>query len=326
MKNGKKKLVRGATLAVCIFLLLFALMFTYNYLKKKKSQRQITARETRINKLWQKYLEKDPNEEDFWRIVSKPKSLDLRRLATDALLKVTNSEERLLYLLEREKYHKELRIKISDRLLDNPSTKALKKIIDIVPERAKTALLVLLKTADSNEIGFDCFQNVIRNVPSHRKWAWDKILSKPNQIKPSLCYTFIQDPNYPEEAIDVYFALNLKPKYYKELIFYAQPPLNNRAFKEFLAVKPKNADLRELIIGNQWSKHPEKEVKIRAAKYILANNPSERELDLIKQKCRSLRKEVREAKKKILERKIAEQKIIPETKEDILKAMEKISY
>jgi len=325
MKNGKKNSVIAAVL-VCVCLFIFVGMYTHDHLKEKKWQRERTARKARIDELWQKFMEKGPNEEDFWRVTNKSISLDLRRLGTDAFLKVTNSEERLLYLLEEHEYYEKLRIKISDRLLENPSIKALGKIIDMVPERAETALLVLLQTIDPNEIGFDYLKNVIRNIPSHKKWAWDKILSKPDQIKPSLCYTFTQDPNYPEEIVDAYFALKLESKHYKQLIFYAKPPLNKRALKEFLAVKPRNKNLRELIFGNRWDKHPEDEIKVGAAKYILANNPSKKELDLIEQKCSSLRKEVRKAKKKILERKIAEQKIIPETKEDILKAIEKIPY
>lgn len=325
MKKGKTNSITVVVL-ICIGLFLVIGMFTHDYLKQNKWQTERTARKARINELWQKFMEKDPNEEDFWRIVSKSKSFDLIRLGTIALLKVTNLEKRLLYLFEKEKYHEELRTKISDRILENPSAKALKKIIDMAPERAETALLVLLEIADLNEIGFDCFKDVIRNIPSHRIWAWDKILSKPDQIKSSLCYSFIADSNYPKEAVDAYFAVNLQPKHYKYLIFYAQPPLNKRAFKEFLAVKPKNEDLRELIAGNQWGEHPEKEIKIKAAKYILANNPLERELDFIERKCRSLRKEVREAKKKILEKRAVEQKVIPETKEDILKAIEKIPY
>jgi hypothetical protein len=283
----KEKFIFGTL--ILLALILFAVTFN-DYLELKKYQIEWLAREKQINKLWQQYLEKDPNEEDLWTIVTKRKSLDLIELATYELLKLTDSEERLLYLLKQNEHGSDLRGKISDRLLENSSIEALKKIIEIVPEKTETALLALLKKVDSKDIEFDCLENVVINAPSHRKWAWDKILSKPEKMKPSLLWAFIADPNYPEEAVNAYFALNLKPEHYKELIFYASS-LSNRAIREFLAIKPTNEDLKEIITGNEWGRHPEKEIKVIAAKYILANNPSEEEVDLIKRKCPDLREE-----------------------------------
>ncbi|MDP2910173.1 MAG: hypothetical protein Q8N58_00055 [bacterium] len=325
MEKGKKNTVFIFVLVLVCLLLLIIGLSVRDYLKESKWRKETMARKTQINKLWQQYLVKDPNEEDLWTIVSKSESFDLTDLATEALLQITKSEKRLLYLLEEQEYDTELRIKISDRLLENPSKEALEKIIEKVPERAETALSALLRIVDSNEIGFDCLEDVIINIASRRKWAWDKILFNPGQIKPSLCYAFMADPDYPKEALDVYFLTNLKPEHYKELIFYAHS-LSDRALEEFLAVKPTNRDLREVIVGNRWGRHPEKRVKVRAAKYILANNPSEREVDLIRENCPSLRKEAWEARKKILDKRAAEQKAVPETKEDILKAIEKIRF
>jgi hypothetical protein len=322
MKKEKKNTVFILVLVLLCFTIGLSVR---DYLKESKWRKENMARKMQINKLWQQYLEKDPNEEDLWTIVSKRESFDLIELATETLLQITKSEKRLLYLLEEQEYDTELRIKISDRLLENPSKEALEKIIEKVPERAETALSALLRIVDSNEIGFDCLEDVIIGIPSHRRWAWDKILSKPEQMRPSLYYAFIEDPNYPKEAVDIYFSLNLEPECYKELIFYVHS-LSDRALEEFLATKPRNEDLKEVIVGNQWHRHPEKEVKARAAKYILANNPSEEEIALIKKNCPSLRKEAWEAKKKILDERAAEQKALPETKEDILKAIEKIPY
>ena len=316
------------TKTIIIFLaLVFLMVISLNdYFKEGKSRKGRIARKVRINQLWQQYLQKDPNEEDFWAIIKDDKSYNLMDLASREILKITNSEHRLLYLLEEHKYDTELRIKIADRLLENPSTKGLKKIINMVPEKAENALLALLELVDPNNIEPDCLKDVIIDMPLYRKWAWDKILSKPEKIKPSLCYAFAVDPNYPKEAVDLYFDLNLKEEHYKQLIFYC-PPLSERALKEFLITrKPEKYDLREIILGNRWDRHPEKKVKIEAAKYILVNDPSEEELALIRKKCPSLRREIQEIKKKILERKATEQKIIPKTKEDIIKIIEKIPY
>lgn len=311
-------------IAAIIVMVAMSLIYFVIRTRTQRIQREIVAREELVQKTWQEYMAKDPNEEELWNLATtqryRPKRLI--KFAARAFIKRTSSKERLIHLLSFYDYDEKIRVEVADRLLQDPSIEALKSIIDKVPERVDLAVSILAHQArDPNIIGYKCFLDIITNAPNHRKWAWENVLSRPDWITIDIGYCFSADPNFPDAAADVYFKLCSEPEDYRRIINIDR--LRSRAWKEFILTKPKNKEISTILY---WSDVYPTEIKIPVAKYLLANNPSEDDLNLVEEKCPSLKEEVQKGWKKFRERKVIEEKEKIETKEDILKKLENLLW
>ena len=317
---GRCWFVEIAGIAIVLVIVAAGLICLIN----ERTQTAIAAREEYVKKLWQQYEEK-ANEEELWKLAmtSNYKPKRLKKLAAHAFVERTSSRKHLIRLLGVYDDDKEIRIKAADKLLQDPSIEALKSIINKVPERAELAVPILIHQAhDPNIIGYSCFLDIITNAPAYRKWAWKNVLSRPDWIRKDIQYCLSSNPDFPDAAADVYFKLpDLKPHNYRWIIRFIDR-LRNRAWKEFMLTKPKNEEISGILIF--WSDEYPAEIRILAAKYILANNPSENELKLIEKECPGLKDSLQEGWKKFREREAAEKKKALETKEGILERLENL--
>lgn len=321
LSKPSRNLIVGA---ICVALFTLAALYVVRsiYLAQTSSQRKEIAKEKRVEEVWQEY---DPNEDELWHIVSTTNHMPrkMRYLAAHALIEETSLEKRLVYLLGHSYSQEKIRVEASDKLfLQNPSIETLKEIIRRVPERAELAVQTLTsQTNDPNVIGFNCFLNIVVNAPSYRKWAWKNILSKPEWITEDIQWCFAKDPDFPDEAVDIYFKLDdLQPENYRWVMSEAlQENHRLRAWKEFKLTKPHNKEMVKIL---SWADAYLPEIFIMAGKYILDNNPAEEDIIWVEAECPDLKRDCQKAKKELFEREEKRQK----TKKVLLEELKDLLY
>ena len=326
-KTKKAKMIKkviGSLVLVCICLALAVLALVIFMapliLSEIREVKKAQTVESKKVKLWQKFLAKDPNEDELWSILNPGWRQDneewLRKCAAYELVNKTKSEERLTKIINVFDDDKELRTKAADRLLANPSVSALKTVLDSVPERAEYTFSLLKDKNDPNIFDYSCLVDVIRNVPPYRKWAWKRIIANPCWITGETGFCFGHG-SFPEEAVNLYFNLNLESYHYRYIIEDVNE-LRQRAWKEFISKDPDNEDVEKIYY---WSSKCPDEIRVLAARYVLENNPSEEHLKDIKEKFPSLNKEVKKIFEQLEERKLREKEARSKTKEGILQEM-----
>ena len=155
-KTKKAKMIKkviGSLVLVCICLALAVLALVIFMaaliLSEIREVKKAQTVESENVKLWQKFLAKDPNEDELWSILNPGWRQDneewLRKCAAYELVNKTKSEERLTKIINVFDDDKELRTKAADRLLAGKKKSFYNSREDEFNKTAKIITIILVR-------------------------------------------------------------------------------------------------------------------------------------------------------------------------------------